>query len=255
MKIHLISDLHCDFSKYHNELPECDVVVIAGDVAEDSWYLIDICNYNPTHKIIFVPGNHDFYGGNIEKKLNNLREIQTNICKNLFVLQNESITIDDVEFFGSTLWSGLESYGKHYTDKLKEWYHRSIADSRYITNWSADTMLQEHNVCTKNLTEFLSNDNSMKKVVITHFAPSLKSVHESYSGSVPFNSYWCNNFSDDFISKADIWLHGHVHNSFDYTVNQFEGARQCRVVCNPRGYCDEYTDENKMFDPELIIEI
>ena len=255
MKIHLVSDLHCDFSKYTQDLPDCDVVVIAGDVAEDSWYLTDICNFNPTHKIIFVPGNHDFYGGNIEQKLNNLREIQTSICKNLIVLQNESITIDDTEFFGSTLWSGLDAYGKHYTNKLKEWYHRSIADSRYISHWSADAMIQEHSVSKQKITEFLLTSSSEKKVVITHFAPSLKSVHESYSGSVPFNSYWCNGFSDDLISNADLWLHGHVHNSFDYTIKQFEGEKQCRVVCNPRGYVTDYGDENKRFDPELIIEI
>jgi len=42
-----------------------------------------------------------------------------------------------------------------------------------------------------------------------------------------------------------LWVHGHVHNAFDYTVNQ------TRVVCNPLGY----SRETNQFNPELIVEI
>lgn len=253
MKIHLISDLHCDFSKYTQEFPDCDVVVIAGDIGEDPLHLIDICNYNPMHKIIFVPGNHDFYGSSVEQRMQTFYEIQTEICKNLIVLQNEFVEVNGVLFYGCTLWSGLDAYAG-YAHKLKSWYEYNIADTRYITSWSADLMIQEHFYSHYKMTEFFQRNKGKKKVVITHFAPSLKSVHESYSGSVPFNSYWCNGFSDDFISNADLWLHGHVHNSFDYNVNEYS-EKQCRVVCNPRGYITSYGEENYNFNPNLILEI
>lgn len=254
MKIHLISDLHCDFSKYTQEFPDCDVVVIAGDIGEDPLHLIDICNYNPMHKIIFVPGNHDFYGASFESCMMTYRAIQNDVCKNLVVLQNHHVEIDGVLFFGSTLWSGLNAYGDHYTMKLKQWYEYNISDSRYITDWSAHLMISEHRYAKGKIAEFFDEHPDQKKVVITHFAPSLKSVHESYSGSVPFNSYWCNGFSDGFISSADLWLHGHVHNSFDYNVNEYS-EKQCRVVCNPRGYITSYGEENYNFNPNLILEI
>jgi hypothetical protein len=32
------------------------------------------------------------------------------------------------------------------------------------------------------------------------------------------------------LQKADLWVHGHVHDSFDYRVGR------ARVVANPRGY-------------------
>ena len=46
-----------------------------------------------------------------------------------------------------------------------------------------------------------------------------------------------------------LWVHGHTHDSFDYTV---DGTR---VVCNPRGYAKAGVDENPRFDPDFIVEI
>jgi len=60
------------------------------------------------------------------------------------------------------------------------------------------------------------------------------------------------------LSDADLWLHGHVHDSFDYSV------AGCRVVANPAGYVLDrqrrfeaggLTLENKMFDPGLVVEL
>jgi hypothetical protein len=55
-----------------------------------------------------------------------------------------------------------------------------------------------------------------------------------------------------------LWLHGHVHDSFDYQVGR------CRVVTNPAGYIinrrfaidpSEYEFENRAFDRNLLVEI
>lgn len=56
---------------------------------------------------------------------------------------------------------------------------------------------------------------------------------------------------DRLVAKADLWVHGHTHDSFDYEINK------CRVVCNPRGYPNWRMGryENPAFDPAKIIEI
>jgi Icc-related predicted phosphoesterase len=86
-------------------------------------------------------------------------------------------------------------------------------------------------------------------VVITHHAPSPRSIHPRFEGS-PVNA--C------FVSRAEhllggdkvaLWLHGHTHDSFDYEV---EGTR---VVCNPRGYRRNEVDENAAFDPALVLSV
>jgi hypothetical protein len=60
------------------------------------------------------------------------------------------------------------------------------------------------------------------------------------------------------LDLADLWIHGHVHDSFDYRV----GAT--RVIANPRGYARNLNMagapadlkwENRAFDPALVIEV
>jgi hypothetical protein len=46
--------------------------------------------------------------------------------------------------------------------------------------------------------------------------------------------------------QPDLWIHGHTHDSFDYTIG-------CtRVVCNPEGYSYEH---NPDFVPDLVIDL
>jgi len=58
---------------------------------------------------------------------------------------------------------------------------------------------------------------------------------------------------------ADLWLHGHVHDSFDYS-----DVGRCRVVANPAGYVKnlglarnpcEFELENAQFNKSLVLEL
>ena len=86
-------------------------------------------------------------------------------------------------------------------------------------------------------------------VVITHHAPSPRSIHPRFAGS-PVNA--------SFVSDAEhllgrdrvqLWIHGHTHDSFDYQV------AGTRVVCNPRGYARDGVNENAAFDASLTIDV
>ena len=61
------------------------------------------------------------------------------------------------------------------------------------------------------------------------------------------------------VQKADLWLHGHVHDSFDYS-----DVGWCRVVANPAGYVknlggarnpSEFELENALFNKSLVLEL
>src|SRR5690606_28030632 len=93
-------------------------------------------------------------------------------------------------------------------------------------------------------------------VVITHHAPHPLSIHEQYRGDLT-NAAFVNDLAS-LLPYAKLWLHGHVHNNFDYRV---EG---CRVVANPRGYArnrrevdsaDQLLFENPAFIPQLVVEV
>ena len=86
-------------------------------------------------------------------------------------------------------------------------------------------------------------------VVITHHAPSRQSIHPRYAGSI-LNACFVSDAEHLFgTGRAQLWIHGHTHDSFDYAVNG------TRVVCNPRGYAKAGANENPRFDPDLMIEI
>ena len=44
--------------------------------------------------------------------------------------------------------------------------------------------------------------------------------------------------------KPALWIHGHAHNSVDYTIGE------TRILSNPRGYSNRL---NRNFDDNLII--
>jgi hypothetical protein len=89
-----------------------------------------------------------------------------------------------------------------------------------------------------------------KTVVITHFAPSLRSADMRY-GSQPGTASFCN-ADDDLLHHAELWLHGHLHCRHDYAVAR-PGGGSTRVVCQARGLVSK--GEDRGFDPAKLIEI
>jgi hypothetical protein len=72
-------------------------------------------------------------------------------------------------------------------------------------------------------------------VVVTHFAPSLRSADPRY-GVNPATAGFCNSL-DDLLPRADFWLHGHLHCQQDYL------AEGCRVIANTLGYASKGEQE------------
>ena len=84
-------------------------------------------------------------------------------------------------------------------------------------------------------------------VVVTHHAPSRRSIHPRFAGTL-LNVCFASD-ADHLGGRPALWIHGHVHDSFDYDL------RGTRVVCNPRGYARDGVPENPAFDPDLCIEV
>ena len=84
-------------------------------------------------------------------------------------------------------------------------------------------------------------------VVVTHHAPSPRSIHPRFAG-LPLNVCFVSD-TEHLLEgrRVALWIHGHTHDSFDYVANG------TRVVCNPRGYAKNGINENPAFDPGLII--
>ena len=85
-----------------------------------------------------------------------------------------------------------------------------------------------------------------RTIVVTHHAPSARSIPPFYAGS-PLNAAFASGL-DALVagSRVPLWIHGHTHYNVDYMIGE------TRVLTNQRGYPDEPAAG---FNPELVVEL
>lgn len=202
----------------------------------------------PDKPIIYVAGNHEFYGGSLGHTMNKMRAAAKGT--RLHFLHNEEVVLDGVRFLGATLWTDYRLTGNQ---PLAEWdAGQQMQDFKYIRDEHFRKVrpyqvLQAHARSRSFLDEKLNETFDGKTVVVTHHAPSELSIHERYKDQPGhLNAAYASRL-DGLMGTAALWVHGHTHHSFDY---ELYGTR---VVCNPRGYAPK--DLNPDFDPNLILEV
>jgi 3',5'-cyclic AMP phosphodiesterase CpdA len=74
MKLRVLSDLHLEFLDWTPPAVEADVVVLAGDIHGGVRGVEWARRQFPDTPVIYVPGNHEFYGGRLQDVLTALRK-------------------------------------------------------------------------------------------------------------------------------------------------------------------------------------
>lgn len=248
MKIQLISDIHLEFGAFDFSFNQADVVIFAGDV-HIGMNGIDWIKKNVTKQpVIYVLGNHEYYNGAYPKTLNKIIDASQN--SNINVLENKHVVIDGICFHGATFWTDFSlfgnpiEYGIQCQARMND-YKKIRKSPDYSKLRSVDTF-QMHQISRRWLEKSLENSQSFRNIVITHHAPSIKSLPAIFMND-PLASAYASNV-EDFILKyqPEYWFHGHIHTPTRYKI----GGTQ--IVCNPHGYIDEPYNG---FEKELIIEI
>lgn len=265
MKFRLLSDLHFEFSKYHViqtppalEGEQDMVVLLAGDIVPVAYYSISesffgwMDNVCARHRaVIMVAGNHEYYHGDISETIPNMKERFKNY-PNVHVLENESISFEDITIIGATLWTDYYNENPIAMNACQT----RMADYRCITDvhgpqnpWHpnrvqkiiASTIVPIHITSRDYIFDEIKRCKADNKrtIVITHHAPSALSITEEYK-SDDCNAGYVNDFSEQFLNGEgpDVWVHGHVHSSHDYTL----GGTQ--VFANPHGIGNENSEAN-----------
>lgn len=224
------------------------MVVFAGDIHTGIKGVEWIKKQNITCPIIYVLGNHEFYRQSHPRLVGKIMDAAQN--HDIHVLENRAVTIDGVTFHGATLWTDFELFGDprlagFKCQEVMNDFKLIRRDPGYSRLRSIDAAMIHKN-SIQWLAESLAMSESSINVVISHHAPSKRSIPERYQSDLVSAAYASH--LDEFIEtyKPDFWFHGHLHESFDYKIGE------CRVVCNPRGYSDE---RNESFDASKIIEV
>jgi len=267
MKLRIISDLHIEFWKgnhankakllrtIENALPLMDEdseskLIVAGDFTNfDHLESLDILMEYLSerfHSVFYIPGNHEsYYGpwqgtnvliGRICHKYPNVRFGETLASENII---------------GTTLWtdfsngnpvtmnaarSGMNDYDKIKQDEF------FIRGEFYCPAITPEMVLYKHQEMLRYLSDRMDEDS----VVVTHHAPSERSIHPGYRDSTLNPCYYSNLEYLIEEKKPRLWIHGHVHTPFDYMIGE------TRVICNPHGYA---AYENTGYNRKLIVEV
>jgi hypothetical protein len=258
MRIQLLSDLHLESESFDpTPAPQAEVLVLAGDI-DSSWAGLERFAGWPT-PVLFVPGNHEFDRRDIDDARQGLRDR----CAALGLIcldRDEIVRIDDrgrhIRFLGTVRWSDFEVFGPEQRDRSMRAasYFQKVQQSTWRNGQPFDaTAVRELGLGDRAWLSAALVDPArpqMPTVVITHFAPSLRS-HDPRFGLQPGTASFCNG-DDDLIPRCDLWLHGHLHCRLDYLAPRPDRPAT-RVICNARGL--KRREEDVGFDPGRIIEI
>lgn len=229
-----------------------DILILAGDLAHSQMPFICMPDGSPNpwlanlsqrfKYVVIVFGNHDYYGCDIETAIPYAKAMIEEL-KNVFILDNEVLLIDNLKILGTTLWTNLKHNG--IVDQSPA---RIMNDYGYISHDASPNLrlrpeyIQSlHEEAIQFLKDNAYKDHENQKViVITHHSPTNASrFHTTYR-----NLYVTP--IEDILSDVDIVVFGHTHESCNTVI---DGVR---YLSNARGYVSG-TRINDLFDDYSIL--
>ncbi len=275
MKIQLYSDLHLEAHPHFEPQPApgADLLVLAGDIgsyqagsalAQDPDF--GLRRFSPRHgwptPVLFVPGNHEYDAMDFDAAHVRLRAT----CERLGLVWLERAVWHPLgqdanglplRFIGTTLWTDFDALvdakapltaqlqARDKAFRAANFYLKKTQTTRHDEAFLAEAVREQALLCQAWLRDALATPFAGTTVVVTHFAPSLRSADPRY-GLVPGTAGFCNAL-DALLPHAALWLHGHLHAPSDYLHHG------CRVVANPLGYARK--NEQTAFAPCLTLSI
>ncbi|MEO3711502.1 metallophosphoesterase [Roseateles flavus] len=253
MRFQLISDLHLERDPLFQCRPAkgAEVLILAGDIGSyQSGSLLAARDFGlsrfspssgPWDHVLFVPGNHEYDQLDFLETHSRLADV----CESLGItfLERSSIVLSGIRILGTTLWSDFDALTatlKGPVDNEKaiairekafraaNFYLRKNSTLAGGAQLLAADIRELGLTCQKWLTTALAEPFEGKTLVVSHFAPSLRSADPRY-GITPGTAGFCNSL-DHLFPYVDVWAHGHLH-----CPNIYQAGR-CRVVSNSLGY-------------------
>lgn len=254
MKIQTINDLHFGaMPNMDDYLTDADVVSVAGDVVtsgETDLVLAFLEQFALRgQRVVFVPGNHELYGGLFNDKLEALRVGCEKVGAEF--LHNGVFEHEGTRFLGTTLWTDFCYEGEGYRDLAMSHAMQNVADFSWIFQGKGQTLrplttTEWHREALRFLTAEIDRGYEGKTVIITHHAPTSAAVSPYWRGQLSNGAFASRlEYLVDCAGIA-LWHHGHTHMKYEAEIYG------TRFVCNPRGYRSE---GGTGFDPKMIVDI
>ena len=252
MKIQFCSDLHLEFKENKQLLNTCpikpigDILILAGDIIlfrdldnHNDFFTYVSDNFKTTY---WIPGNHEYYHFDIATKSGVLNE---KIKSNVFLVNNISISIEDINLIFSTLWTNISpAYEWQITRNMNDFQVIKYGSNRF----SALYYNKLHQDSMEFLTKEIQNNKYEKTIISTHHVPTFLNYPKEFKGSILNEGFATELF--DFIEKSsvDYWIYGHHHSN----IPTFEIGKT-KMITNQLGYVSY--GEHKSFYFDRIIDL
>jgi len=276
MKIAVMSDLHLEFDAtwadkpMHRVLssdaidfyarppqPKADVLVLAGDI-HGGPLAVDWVAHHFSMRAILIGGNHEPYGHELFRTIAYSRQRSSATNGRVIFLERATweghvAAGERARFICATLWTDFQLYGtsgvsmRLAQEQLEDFRVISIERGYKLRTLRPADTARMHQTSVAFLRNELSRPFDGVTVVVTHHAPSRRSIAPRFQDD-PLNPAFASNLEPLIDTyQPSLWIHGHMHDSFDYMIGR------TRVVCNPRGYFPDQL--NPHFDPHFIVDV
>lgn len=240
MRCHYLSDLHLEAQSFDTPLPTGDVLILAGDLCHAG--CLDPAKADPYsvkqrervqraleamrrnfERVLLVPGNHEFHDGIFEDTTALLRQQMPGVT----VLDNETVEIEGVRFFGATLWTEFRDGSASTLDtvrrRLGDYFFirkRPAAGERRGPKFQPEDALAAHHIARAALLAAVSA-SPKPLVVISHHAPSRLGLNP-HVGTRDLDIAYASDLDETIASfeRVPVWVHGHTHVSRSYRIGR-----------------------------------
>jgi predicted phosphodiesterase len=218
-----------------------DLVVLAGDVENGDAGIDWAARAFAGQPVVYVAGNHEFYGQRIPGLLPRL-QAAAGRSGNVTFLENAEGRLKvrgrSLRILGCTLWTDFRLYGESAAATAMALAGERILDHSRIALDDGSRFLpadaeRRHAVSRAWLEESLSEPFDGPTVVVTHHAPSPRSIAPKFEGDPLSPSFATDLTALIERTKPGLWVHGHTHHPVDYQL------ARTRVVSRPWGYPKE----------------
>lgn len=241
----LMSDIHLEYNdRDHPDFPVvAPCLILAGDIGRpdvSSLQTFLLAQCERFEHIFYVAGNHCYYQGAYEERLQQLYELNKLNPRIHFLNGDSYLLPNNVRILGTTLWSHIPKETAEHIEKTHPDYRR--IEREYEENGTKirrnltvhDTNhwhVEQHSWILHEIEKARQNHEHV--IIITHHAPSRRDTCLQEDIDLGHEHAYINDLETECVDPVRIWAYGHTHRSTDMTVNT------TRILSNQLGYVGE----------------
>lgn len=222
MDFQIASDLHIETHGGLNAPASCyptrvaSILVLCGDLypfARPEYPEILRRAAEPFDMVMYVPGNHEYYGGSLDMDADIERTCFA--AGNVIYMNKRSINIRGMQFIGATLWSDnpTDSSGSQIMNDYDKIYG--------LTPKRSNALHKNHRAFISKAVKQAKKDGRIGSVIMSHHVPDNRLAFDITSRPPATFPFYFSTDMQDITSDpfVKVWCHGHTHESYRTRLN------------------------------------